>query len=98
LIVNDIDDLYLGKEGEGVFNFYAPEGRSYAQNIDFYFSENTRDVLKIERITNNYAHKKSRKTKANVEIPKDVFLLEIKFVKEQKMYAYVHSDTMIAKG
>ncbi len=100
LIFNDLDHLYLGKESREVavskgdtlhrykFSFYSPTGRTYAHNLQMYFTEDG-EGLSINKVTNNYARERDRIKNPYVRINEDVFSFKIKFKVVAKKYSFL---------
>jgi hypothetical protein len=79
--INQIDYIYLGYYDNQKLRFYDPHGRSYAQNIVFYYKKNA-ELLEITNVTNDYALEDDRIANPLVTVNK-VFDLNFKFQKEQ---------------
>lgn len=95
-ILNDIDNISIGKEVGNKFIFLDPHGRKYSTRVVFSFTK-VGDVLKIDSINNNYAIKKSRIKTPNIKLD-DVFETSIKFQKNTKCWVYLWEDENFRRG
>ncbi|MCH3884385.1 hypothetical protein [Tenacibaculum aquimarinum] len=89
-ILNDIDNISIGKEKGQQFVFLDPIGREYSKKVVFSFTEKD-DVLKIDSINNNYPIKKDR-IKNPFIVLDSVFQTSLKFKANNKKWAYVWED------
>lgn len=93
VVVNDLDNLFIGIEQENRFSFYDPEGKSYAQNIHLFFTENQSGIITIDSLTNNYAKEKDRKKTSFIKVEEDVFGIPINFREQtEKVFVFEHKS------
>jgi hypothetical protein len=95
-ILNDIDNISIGKENGNEFVFLDLNGREYSKKVIFSFTEKN-GVLKIDSISNNYAIKEDR-IKTPFIVLDDVFGTSMKFQKNLKPWVYSWEDANFNRG
>lgn len=88
--IDQVEYLYLGHYDANKINFYDPNGRSYAQNIEFFYQLD-KEVLEITKVTNNYAIESDRKDNRYVDV-NEVFGINFKFEKTERRLVYQSID------
>lgn len=86
---NEIDFIFVGSYDKDKIIFDNPKNEDI-DKVEFYYS-NTNDVIKLEKITNNYGFRKDRKSNPLVDMD-SVFAIDIVYQKDSREFVYVEKD------
>lgn len=95
-VLNDIDNISIGKEKNNQFIFLDTKGRDYSTKVVFSFTEKD-DVIKIDSISNNYPDEKKRIEEPFVLLD-SVFSTSIKFRNNSKPWVYLWENKAFKRG
>ncbi|MCL7762672.1 hypothetical protein MPF19_04535 [Polaribacter sp. Z014] len=95
-ILNDIDNISIGKEIDNKFIFLDLNGRKNSKRVVFNFTEKG-DIIKFDSITNNYP-KEQGNIKKSLIILDSVFATSIKFKKNLKRWVFAWEDQKYNRG